>query len=259
MRAVKILVHFIICTALALSLPILAQSEKIKFIGKAYDLTTNEFLYTELHEDQFENGQPQKGTVIYRRPDGEIIVKKEIDFTPGSALPSFYLEDFRDGYIEGAEWRDKTLYVKARRTKDNPLKEEKLSPNQPIVIDKGFDFFVRNSFDSLMADKTIQFDFIVPIEFNSFRFRIAKEQDTEFDQKKAVVFKLELNNSFIRWLSDPIYLTYDIKTKQLLRYQGTSNINDEQGKAYNVNIVYEYYDQKADVSAQAKQDATPTE
>ena len=115
------------------------------------------------------------------------------------------------------------------------------SPNLPVVIDAGFDAFVRANWDSLVAgaNKSFQFPFAARESLVKLRIKpVSCSYDSETDQ----CFRLEMNNWLLRMLVAPIELGYDARLKRLTRYRGLSNIGDGQGNGLVVDIRYNYQD-----------------
>ncbi len=73
---------------------------------------------------------------------------------------------------------------------------------------------------------------------DEFDFRARKVGDATFEGRPAVHIRVE-PDSLLRWLVDPLDLTYEPVERKLVEYRGLSNIHDEAtGKPYNVRIIY---------------------
>ena len=55
--------------------------------------------------------------------------------------------------------------------------------------------------------------------------------------------EIALDSWFLGLLVDPIELVYSRSARQLLRFQGVSNIRGEKGESLNVDIHYQYGDE----------------
>lgn len=221
---------------------VVAQPRQVSYQGLAYDLESGELLYQEFHQQQWLDGSPQQGEVTYKYPDGRLMASKQIDFRVNTQMPAFRLLDSRDGYEEGSEWLQDELQVFYRLKQDSPLEKTLLEPDSPGVIDAGFDQFVRERWDELLLGDPLVFYFIAPIEHDSFRFRITKVDDIEFEGRDAVRIKMTLDNVVLRWLLEPIWLVYDAETQRILEYKGITNVNNDEGKNFHARILYQYPD-----------------
>lgn len=213
-------------------------SSGLKYAGKAFDLESGKLYYTEEHEEIRKDITHTFTIISYKNPEGEIIAKKKLDFKTGYLTPSFIQNDFRDGYLEGAEVAGKYVKVMYRKSSKHEMKTTSLEVPPPFVVDGGFNYFVKENWEALIHDKTLNFNFVVPAEQDYFSFRLKKVKETDYKGKQAVIYKMELDNFILRRLVPPIILTYDTDTKRLLKYEGISNINNPKGKSYFVKIVY---------------------
>lgn len=61
------------------------------------------------------------------------------------------MEDFRDGYIEGASVIGNSIKFIYRKNNQEEIKEGTISIPNNAVIDGGFDYFVRENWDTILA------------------------------------------------------------------------------------------------------------
>jgi hypothetical protein len=55
-----------------------------------------------------------------------------------------------------------------------------------------------------------------------------------------VSLKVDIQNPFLRLFAPSLKIQYDPKTRHLLKYEGLSNIPNDNGKIQNVTITYDY-------------------
>lgn len=213
-------------------------ASSLSYEGNAYDLASGELYYTEEHQEIRQGGTHTSTLILYKNPEGKLIAKKELDFKTGYLSPSFTQHDFRDGYLEGVEVSDQSVKVLFRKSHQHEMETSKLEVPQPLVVDGGFNYFVKKNWNTLSEGKTLQFNFVVPAEQDYFSFRLSKTKEMKYKDKQAIVFKMELENFILRQLLSPVLLTYDVDTKRLLKFEGISNINNAKGKSYFVKLVY---------------------
>ena len=225
---------------LVAALPAAAQPGTLKFRGYAYDLKTDRFLYTELHEQRVDGDRWLGGTIEYFGADGKQIAFKTLDFTSDPFVPVYRL-DIRTGggYMEAITAVTPERIEMAKQGYGSKKVEKGSIAHPPLVAaDSGFHVFLREHFKPLFDGKTVPFVFAVAGNLDGFKFRAYRIADTTFEGRTAVRFKIE-PDSLLRWLVDPLEVTYDPVQRKLLEYRGVSNLHDPAtGKAYNARIIY---------------------
>jgi hypothetical protein len=204
----------------------------------AYDKQSGAPIYTEIREQSDGPNGPGQWNFTYRDNTGNIIVRRTVDFSRDRIRPSFTLVDSRNGYREGAERIGDRIRVYSGGSADDPYQEAYLLVPEPAVVDAGFHFFVEQHFDRLMTGEKMKFYFVAPSQLDYYSFRVYKDRSVTHQGRPAVLFKMDIDNFFLRLFVDPIRLTYDQETRQLRVYEGISNIYNEQGKSYKVKMVF---------------------
>ncbi len=216
-----------------------AETAERYMTGYAYDLKSNTLLYSESHQETYSGDTLLSSTVSYRFPDGKTFATKHIDFSAGSFLPNFKLEDSRQGYIEGGKKEGDELVLFTRDTTQAALKEKRVKPPAPAVADAGFNLFIKAHWDELLEGKTVKFNFAVPVRRDYYQFNARKIQDTQHENRPAVIINVEIASTLLGLFADPIVLTYDLETHNLVEYRGLSNLPTTDGtKNYLTRIVY---------------------
>ncbi|MBM9576709.1 hypothetical protein JWG45_06020 [Leptospira sp. 201903070] len=234
----KIIIPFLI---LNLSVSIFGETKKMHFFGTATDLESGKILYYDHHEEIWENGNHSYSRIQYKNPQGKVFAKKKIQFSKNPSIPDFQLDDLRDGYLEGGTFlKSGSAKLFARRNSEKPLEEKTISFSEPASMDGGFDYFVKNNWESLIDGKTIRFRFLVPVERDTFAFSVFKTKTGEYKGKPALFLRMKIDNALFSVFVKPIDMVYDIESRRIMEYKGTSNINDEKGKSLNVKIVYDF-------------------
>lgn len=227
--------------AAVLAVPGGAASETtLKFRGYAYDLASNRFLYTELHEQHVRDERWLGGTIRYVAPDGSELGRKSMDFRQDPFVPLYRLDlKARGGYMESIVALTPERIEMAKQgygARDVARASIRRSP--AVAADSGFHVYIREHFAELLEGRTVHFTFAVAGNLDAYRFRARRVADTVFEGQPAVRFRVE-PDSLLRWLVDPLELTYEVGQRKLLEYRGVSNIHDPAtGKAYNARIVY---------------------
>ncbi|TGL60950.1 hypothetical protein [Leptospira sarikeiensis] len=216
-----------------------ADTGKVKFNGTAYDLETGNLLYKDFHEEIWENGKHARSIITYKDPEGKIFAKKRIDFSKNRTLPDFQLEDSRDGYLEGGTLQNgNSVKLFVRKRSEDSIQEKIIDGGVLSSLDGGFDYFVIDHWEELISGKKIKLNFLVPSERDKFQFSLEKIKEGEYSGKPALFLKLKIDSAILSVFVKPIDLVYDIQSKRIMEFKGTSNINDENGKSHKVKIVY---------------------
>ncbi|TGL86835.1 hypothetical protein EHQ68_16230 [Leptospira congkakensis] len=221
-------------------LPLWAEKPKYQYFGKAYDLSTGKYIYSDNHKEYYNNGKHIYSDIQYKDAEGKVFGTKHIEFDKNAEVPSFKTEDFRDGYIEGADVKGKSVRLFSKRKKEDPLSERTYIPKTPAVMDGGFDYFVRNNWEPLTKGERLSFHFLTPIQLDDYKFAAEKIRDGEWKGRPALYLRLEIDNFILKQVVKPFLLVYDVRTRRILQFEGLSNINDENGKSLKVKIVYDY-------------------
>lgn len=210
------------------------KEKYISYQGIARDLKSNKFYYTEEHTETLDHDVLKETMIQYKDSAGVVIAKKIINYTGNKVTPSFEQNDYRDGYMEGISFAGNKLIFKFRKNKSESVKTKSISIPDNLVVDGGFNYYIKGNWDRLVSGETKVFNFAVPSQLDYFSFRLYKESQ----KNDAVVFRMEPDNFVLRKLVDPIRVTYNMSTKRIVKYEGLSNINDKKGKSYLVKIMY---------------------
>lgn len=227
------------CATLLLTFPVLAaavDTVTARFYGYAYDLESGKYLYTEVHRQKLEGEHWRGGTIHYFAPDGREIGAKTLDFAASPYVPVY------DYQLPALHYREAITAVGEQiemlKARDGKTRTASVSNDEPIAADSGFHSFLRAHFQELLDGKTVAFTFVAAGNLDSFKFRAKRIEDTTFEGKPAVRFKVEAN-SLLRLVAPELYLTYDPEQRRLLEYRGPSNVIDPKtDEVYKTRIVY---------------------
>lgn len=217
----------------------IAEVRTEKYIGNAVDLKTGKLIYTEEHEAFYENDLNVRSIITYRDEKKNVIGKKEISFQGTSPVASFRREDYRFGTIESAEPVGSGIKLVNKQDAGSAVKEEIVDIPKPMAIDAGLNNLVRNNWDALANGEQVNFNLGVPSQLDYFSFRLLKAKDEIISGKKTLVVRFESDHWYIRLFVDPVVVWYDTETRRAIRYEGISNIYNEQGKSYQVRVTFD--------------------
>ena len=176
--------------------------------------------------------------MTYFDPQGKKIGYKTLDFSKDSSIPLYHLILDGSGYEEGINAiSSDQIEVFKRHATGEKLETASTDRSAAMAADSGFHAYITNHFAELMAGQTINFKLVVPGNLDAFKFRIKRIEDTSFEGAPAIRLRVE-PDSILRFVLDPLVLTYEPKAKKLLEYRGIANVHDAKGKAYVARIAY---------------------
>ena len=190
--------------------------EEADIVGEARAIGSGDLLYRELH-DCSEDGRFCK--VFYHNPMGQVIARKQLDYSKSLQAPALQVQDLRLGTefrLEGA-----------------------MAPD--LVVDAGFDNFVRERWTDLSSGDVVRFPFVVVGRQKPLKMKAGLDEDRPC-AKEQVCLAVTLDGWLLSALLDPIRLVYD-SDRRLLQFRGISNIKDENGGSQKVEINYTYRNQ----------------
>lgn len=186
-------------------------------LGSAYDQQGGHLLYTERH---FCTEHYLQCEVEYRDSSGVLIAKKTLDYSGSQFSPELTMIDYRS---------NSTVSVPT-------------SGQEGVVVDAGFDNFVRSIWDKLDGGDSVRFPFLVPGFAKPLEMRAARERSGDCSREQLCLV-IKLDSWLFRMLASPIELSYSREQRKLLRFSGVSNIKGTNGETLSVNIHYSYGDQ----------------
>lgn len=223
---------FLLCLA-----PGLAGAQSLQYEGTAYDLDEQRVLYRESHFlSQAADGGGER-VVLYRCPDGSPFARKRVVYGGSAVAPSFEMEDARLGYREGVRGDGAAREVFVQRESGEDERRGPLPDAKGLVADAGFDGFVQANWDALARGETVRFPFLVPSRLDYFNFKVRKEREEEVDGVPASVIRLALG-SWWAFLLPHIDVVYSNEDRQLLRFEGLTNVRDAEGENYTARIEF---------------------
>ncbi|MEJ0029940.1 MAG: hypothetical protein WDO15_06050 [Bacteroidota bacterium] len=217
---ISLIIVFVILTALRAP-----EISSDNYTGYAYAESSDKLLYTEEFTDHFVDGEHTETLTNYFDPNHTKIAKRILDFRRSKFAPDFQTEDLRSGYMEGSEMVDNGVRLFNRKSKSAKVDEKIMSIPQPIVVDGGFNQFIKANWLALEKGEVITFHFAIPARLDYFTLRAVMVELTEKEMKVRV----EPDKALIRLLASPIDVRYAKDTRRILSYEGQSNISDENG------------------------------
>ena len=187
-----------------------------------------ETLYIERLNFRFTRDGVDRGgrlAVEYRLPDGEVLANKTVHYHCRMTAPNFHLQDVQNDRHEGVIWEGNNLVSYQADT------SERLSPPKGnLIIDAGFDHFVKENWQVLMDGESVKVHYLFPRDNVFIKLKVEKSpapdplstQETE-ENPGITFFKISANNLLFRLFSSPIFVCYD-DAQSLKYFIGPSNL-----------------------------------
>lgn len=209
------------------------------FIGKAHHAESGVWLYTEQHRHVYQGGRWLSGLIRYVAPQGTLLGEKTLDFSQDRYVPIMRTVYAPLGEEEAITRIDDAVVI-METVKGGQRKVREIPRSASLAVDSGFHAFVQAQLDELKAGRTVNLRLGVINQFDQFRFRIRRSDERIAPDATQISLIVEAD-SMLRMLVPAIRLVYDTRTRDMLEYEGLSNIVDPQTrKAPQVRIRYEY-------------------
>lgn len=251
------------CALVALLLPTLAIAESLPAVrsfmsydGTAVDAKSGQFLYRESHFVALEGDAVRERLVLYRCQDGAPFARKRVASVLDTPwLPEFDMVDARLDYREGLDASGSVpeVYFKAVG-KDETKRSEIRKPPSDLVGDAGFDRFVQDHWDRLLAGESLRLNFLVPSRLEYLGFRVKRLRADQFQGRPTEVFRLALGG-FIGLFVSGIDVHYDAEQRLLMRFEGLSNVRGLNGDNYVARIEFPLDERREEANAESFESA----
>jgi hypothetical protein len=219
-----------------------AQPQQIIGVAHALDREAGKSSARPLYEEVHVSGEAGKSRNVSYRMDGIEFASKSVDYSVSAVAPDFTQQDSRRGEMIAAR-RDARgrveLGYRERAGTQEHWQVLEASP-RPLVIDAGFDNFVRQHWQALAAGEGVDFDFAVPSRARTVHLVIASAAPAHCGGPAIAgsrCLRVYAGNYLVRMFFPALHLLYD-DGGRLLRFMGLSNINDANGDGQQVRIDY---------------------
>jgi len=207
-------------------------------VGEAVDLTTGAPLYTEVHTFSALDGEQPSMASSYLTPDNELIASRVVRFDKSQKVSEYRLQIAASGYRESIVRDQESLTFQIEEAGLAPIREVlKLARDKTPIIDAGMNNLILRNWDALIQGKRLRFEFASTAQLGLVKLQVKHDKSLSDDQ--MTVFTMTAANPLIRLLIAPIKVGFYQHSKQLAYYRGISNLKNEQGDAFRVEITFE--------------------
>jgi hypothetical protein len=224
----------------------------LTYSGSAVQRDARRFVYGERHFLEFRGGAIAHRVVLYTCADGSPFARKIVSYGTPTA-PDFMLDDESSGLREGVRAVGGGRLVFFRQNGNTPEKSATLPATRDLVIDTGFDEYVRANWPRLVSGQSLKFHFLVPSRLEDITFLVEHLRKDTIDGEPVEVFRLKLSGMW-GWVLPSIDVSYGAADHILLHYDGLSDLRDASNDNYQVVIEFHSNDRQAS-SADAMQSA----
>lgn len=205
--------------------------------GRAYATGDGHLMYTESHWLYADHGVPAR-LVLYRCPDGRPFAHKWLREDGPAQAPDFELTDGRTGYREGVRRTGDGRIVFMQPGGGATERTAKLPDSPDLVIDAGFDAYIRQHWDRLGRGESETVPFLIPSRLGALDFKVRRLDDALVEGRPARRYRLGLA-SWIGFALPHIDVAYDAANRELLQFVGLANIRGSNGDNVRARIVFD--------------------
>lgn len=213
------------------------QADHPTLIGYAYHMGTQQLAYTEEHSFP----DTLSHHVIYKEADGSVFARKTIDYSDSYIAPDIIQENQRNGELIKTEFMGDAFKVSYRRGFGEHTKESDITLSPDLVIDAGFDHYIRSNWASLIEEKETVIQYLIPSRQKEIDLRIKPVKCKKDPKDTLICFNIAADSWLYRMLSSSLVLSYDKQSQKLKTFSGRSNISDKNGDYLDVTIRYHFH------------------
>lgn len=207
--------------------------------GKAVN-ADGELEFLEEHIVKYENDRIANIKTIFYDAGLKKIGEQVSDFSQGPQFGSYDFKDERLQYHDGARVMSDQILIYCKETPEDGTRRKYLRKDSNQIVGQGFHQFILANLDSLVGGAIIPAKLILPAQMDQFDIRIYKRKI----EKGRIQIRIELDNWFLRLFTPHVEAEYDLSSRRLLSYRGLSMISDLSGKTVEVEVFYDYLQQR---------------
>ncbi len=223
-----------------ISLPIFSlQAETKVFYAKAY--REGKLQYKEKHTAEYDkSGKILKAKTEYFDASDKLVAILDSDFSKSITAPDHSFEDFRFKHKHGIKNLNQSIEMFSQ---DLPEKMQTKviaidkSKDQLVVGCQGLAYYFKDYLDYVKKRKNIPIQFLIPGKLDSYEFELKYLNE---EANGIVNLEIEIKNWFLKFFAPKLSIKYDKINHRFIKYQGLSNLYDEQKQQLVVDIIYEY-------------------
>jgi len=206
-----------------------------EFKGKAID-DNGKVAYNEEHKVTFNDTGKILLTETTYFYEGKKIAYLYNNYENHPYVPTHKFEDFRFNYDYGLKFTDDKKKVVMYYNDKEDKKKEEIELEKNSFSSQGFNTYFSQNLAEVKDGKV--FDFIIPGKMTRVDFKVSPKK-----KDKLYRFILEADSFFIRLLAPTMTIDYSADGR-IRYYKGPSNLPAKDEGVLNVEITYQYADEK---------------
>ncbi|WP_303289579.1 hypothetical protein [Marinobacter sp. SS5-14b] len=216
-------------------------ADRFEFQGIARDLDGDTVLYQEMHrvsgictEGSF---RPLAHDVEYQNEsNSNSFANKTLNYEGSPIRPSldFQQPDFNEQLQ--ITYPEPTSLEILWQPPEDKRKVFTVSFDEGLVVDAGFDHFVRTHWQAVTAGESVEFRFLAPTRGDHYGFVLEPAPKSKLNAD--IVVQIRPTSLVLRFLVDPIILGYN-QNGALTHYKGLTNIRADSETNFSAHIRYE--------------------
>ena len=213
---------------------------KMTFTGLAESLSGTP-LYEEHHqvfgECRDNHWHPTRHNVSYKDPGSvDSFATKELNYDLATSRPSFIFEQPRFNERLAVQNSEDRRLVIDWQSPEGRNERFRVDVDQRVVVDAGFDQFIRDNYRTLARGDSLRLRFLAPTRGAHYGFIAEPIQDRRVDAPLTV--QIRASGLLSRWFVDPILLGYD-EQGFLTDYVGLTNVRMNNDENFTAHIRYQ--------------------
>jgi hypothetical protein len=215
----------------------------LSYSGTATAPHSGEILYSEHDVLHYRDGRLADRVVLYACRDGQPFARKAAVYGDHPLAPDFSMDDVSTGMREGVRTRAGQREVFFRRVHVEGEKSAPLPSVPQLVVDTGFDEFIRANWQRLVDGEEMEMRFLVPSRLDEMSFQVQRLRAEQLDGIPMEVFRLKLAGA-LGWVLPGIEVSYSAEGHILMRYTGLSDLRDAAGNNLPASITFHSIDRR---------------
>ncbi|MES2628709.1 MAG: hypothetical protein V4616_07040 [Bacteroidota bacterium] len=213
-------------------------SQVRNYSGVATDIKTGKVLFTAKFNEKRINGKLESMETQYFSADGKVkIAVRKVLFRNNPYAPNFVFQNLRTDATEVMTTEGTTAELHFKKNGDTKPVKKTITVPGVMVADAGLVSLILDRWGNLKAGKQEGLNIIVTSRLDYYHF-ILYEKSTDADRKAGhtrIIFVSD--NWFVRKVIDPIEMVFENSTKRLIRFEGATNLTDQDGKQFTSAII----------------------
>ncbi len=205
-----------------------------RFEGIARSAGNGRILYRELHFVRRVDARVVARTVFYTCDDGRPFARKDLQYVE-PLIPDLDITDARAGTRTTVTRADGGHVITTTGPGGKPPRVHRFNSEPGLVADAGFNELLLRQWDALVSGQEISFRIALLGSGSIHSLKARRVERTAVAGEEREHFQVALGG-LLGLIAPAIDVWYASNGHALRRYQGVSNLRDEQGREMNVTI-----------------------